>query len=53
MPHRTCVIINKSKKKDIEKLNAKMRQKFTKKENFLIKNLSNDDFKFERVVMAE
>lgn len=53
MPHRTCITVNKTKKKDIDKLYSKMKLKLTKKENFVIKTLGDSDFKFERVVMAE
>lgn len=53
MTHRTCVTVNNKKKKNIDKLYDKMKQKLAKKQNLIIKTLGDSDFKFERVVMAE
>ncbi len=52
MPHKTCTTINRADKKKIEKLYNKTRLKMTKKQNYIIKDLTDSDFKFERIVMA-
>lgn len=51
--HSTCVTINAATKKQIEKLNAKMRERFIKKDKFIIKDIPESDFKYERVIMAQ
>ncbi len=52
MPHKTCATVNNTNKKKIEKLYNKTKLKMTKKSNYIIKDLSDSEFKFERIVMA-
>ena len=53
LQYRTCVTVNNSNKKKIEKSYAKLKQKYLKKWNYTLKNIDDSDFKFERVVMAQ
>lgn len=55
LPHRTCIVMFDTKKKDIEKKYSKLKNKYlsTKNENkFDIKVLDSDMFKFEYIDMS-
>lgn len=49
MPHRTCVIRFAQKRKDIDKMYQKMKEKYTKRSNIDIKYVSGSEFKFETI----
>lgn len=51
--HSTCVTVNASNRKQIDKLNAKMRLKFAKKDKFIVKDIPQGEFKYERVAWEQ
>lgn len=51
--HSTCVTVNASSLKQLEKLNAKMKLKFAKKDKFIVKDIPESEFRYERVVEAQ
>ncbi len=52
-PHRTCIIVYALKRKDIDKKYRKMKEKYTKKGNFDVRYLKEEDFRFKAVPMAQ
>ena len=52
-PHRTCIIVYALKRKDIDKKYRKMKDKYTKKGNFDVRYLKEEDFRFKAVPMAQ
>lgn len=52
-PHMTCATVNNKNRKKLEKLYNKTKQKMVKKSNYIIKDMSDGEFKFERVIMAQ
>ncbi len=51
--HSTCVTVNASSLKQLEKINAKMRLKFAKKDKLIVKDIPESEFHYERVVVAQ
>ena len=49
LPHRTCIISFALNRKDIEKKYKKMKEKYTKSENFLIKSIDGNEFCFTAI----
>lgn len=49
LEHRTCVISYAIKRKDIEKKYRKMKEKYVKAGNFIIKYIENKDFHFTAI----
>lgn len=49
MPHRTCIISFALNRNDIEKKYKKMKEKYEKAGNFIIKNLDGKDFHFTAI----
>ena len=53
LAYRTCTTINNKDKKKIQKLYAKTKQKLAKKNKFIIKDIDEGEFRFERIIMAQ
>lgn len=53
LSHSTCVTVNASSLKQLEKLNAKMKLKFAKKDKFIVKDIPESEFRYERVIVAQ
>lgn len=53
LQYRTCVTINSSNRKELEKSCDKLKQKYVRKWNYILKNIDESEFKYERVVMAQ
>jgi hypothetical protein len=47
MPNRTCIICFSPKEKKVYKKYAKLSAKYTKKGNFNVKHLTQDQFRFK------
>lgn len=50
--HATCVTMNASDRKSLEKTYNAMKLRYTKKDKLFIKDIPAADFRYERVVMA-
>lgn len=53
MAHETCVTLNAANRAKLEKSYLKLKQKYAKKWNLSVQNICDDEFSFERVVMAQ
>lgn len=53
LTYRTCTTINNKDKKKIQKLYAKTKQKLAKKNKYIIKDIDEREFRFERITMAQ
>ncbi|ALO48046.1 hypothetical protein [Hoylesella enoeca] len=49
MQHRTCIIVYKEKRSDVEKKFLAMRKRYTDKGNFNVKYIKLSDFRFQAV----
>lgn len=53
MASRTCITINAKDRKKIGKTYAKMKIKLAKKQKYIIKDIDDAEFRYERVTMAQ
>lgn len=53
MANRTCITVNDKDRKKIGKTYAKMKQKLAKKQKYIIKDIDDAEFRYERVTMAQ